>query len=577
MQDHDKDVDDEYFSELYASLKPEQPSSELDEKILKEAREATVTNDVRELIPKKAGGPFSGKWSVPVSLAAVMVLSVTVVVMIEHDRPYSLTSLPEPTRQEQQVQEQQVQAKERSNPAAVPQATPRLAKKSEQSVDEQAGTVRSQPPQPARDVSQIAPASAPPAVIENDKESGDRGVARSIAGVHTKSKYPEGVVPPEEAPRATKSRPSQVTANIESTESTDKTETPPRLKLVETEATKKQEPAPTLVEPAQDEIVAEAAPAAEMKTQTELQTRIAKVKDDAEKTASEQRKPAKTAATPTAVQSQVENSGTVTAEATAKNEIAAQSQTRPQADLQPDPQTKSQPKPLAESQSGAQTESIAAAVTGESTLSASRSFVATDENAPASVARSGPAQARTVPEEANVALLDDGQREPATQTSQTPGPAAAEADSDTENEAKRDTKSETATVASKSNPEAESEEQEQGPTEGSPPAFSAAALAPADMTDNSGLESQCQQMSQPDCLASSACILQQQVDDKSYVCRAASNACETDFSQALTGKELCEQRPGCSYRPANCYCLPGQDCPCTGGTPAMCVPESANH
>ena len=90
MQEHDQDVEDKELTDLYAVLSQEQPPSSMDDKILAEAHKAVEP----VVFAKKASGPFSN-WAVPVSLAAVIVLSVTVVVMIEKERPYSLTSQPE--------------------------------------------------------------------------------------------------------------------------------------------------------------------------------------------------------------------------------------------------------------------------------------------------------------------------------------------------------------------------------------------------------------------------------------------------------------------------------------------------
>jgi hypothetical protein len=101
---------------------------------------------------------------------------------------------------------------------------------------------------------------------------------------------------------------------------------------------------------------------------------------------------------------------------------------------------------------------------------------------------------------------------------------------------------------------------------------SAAASPSGVLAKNDGLNSQCRQMGQQACLISPSCMLQQQAGDKSYQCRAAANACEANFSQSLNGKDDCEKRPECRYVPADCYCAPGQDCPCTGGAPAMCIP-----
>ena len=107
-QEHDQDSDDKSLSDLYAELSQEQPSSALDEKILAEAHKAVATDYTTSLIPKKSSGPFSGKWTVPVSLAAVIVLSVTLLLMIEKERPYSITSMPEPPRVERKASQPNV-------------------------------------------------------------------------------------------------------------------------------------------------------------------------------------------------------------------------------------------------------------------------------------------------------------------------------------------------------------------------------------------------------------------------------------------------------------------------------------
>ncbi|WP_455207802.1 hypothetical protein [Kaarinaea lacus] len=108
MQEHDQDSDDKALSDLYAELSQEQPSRALDEKILAEAHEAVAADYATSFVPEKTTGTFSGKWTVPVSLAAVIMLSVTLVLMIERERPYSITSLPEQPRVERKASEPNV-------------------------------------------------------------------------------------------------------------------------------------------------------------------------------------------------------------------------------------------------------------------------------------------------------------------------------------------------------------------------------------------------------------------------------------------------------------------------------------
>ena len=97
MSEHDKDKDEQYISELYSALSNESTPEELDKKILSEARQA-VDADANKASagfkPTNKKGSFLGQWGAPVSLAAVILLSVTVVVTIEKERPYELTSDP---------------------------------------------------------------------------------------------------------------------------------------------------------------------------------------------------------------------------------------------------------------------------------------------------------------------------------------------------------------------------------------------------------------------------------------------------------------------------------------------------
>ncbi len=96
MQDHEHEPDGKFLSELYTGLSQEQPSSALDEKIQAAARKAVAADT--DFAATQPSGSFLAKWRAPFSLAAVIVLSVTLVVMIERERPYSLTSLPEKPR-----------------------------------------------------------------------------------------------------------------------------------------------------------------------------------------------------------------------------------------------------------------------------------------------------------------------------------------------------------------------------------------------------------------------------------------------------------------------------------------------
>ena len=117
MQDHDDNSDDNIeddaggkaLSDLYAALSQDQPPKSLDDKVLAAAHDKVASDVVAahsSFSKKQSASPFSGRWMVPASLAAVVVLSVVVITMIEKKRPYSITSLPEPTRIEQSSAEQ---------------------------------------------------------------------------------------------------------------------------------------------------------------------------------------------------------------------------------------------------------------------------------------------------------------------------------------------------------------------------------------------------------------------------------------------------------------------------------------
>ncbi len=82
----------------YADLEEEAPSAALDAKIL-----AAAANAARPPPGKRAATPFGNHWTVPASLAAVIVLSVTVVVLLPHDAdPRFESELPRPESSGQQ-------------------------------------------------------------------------------------------------------------------------------------------------------------------------------------------------------------------------------------------------------------------------------------------------------------------------------------------------------------------------------------------------------------------------------------------------------------------------------------------
>lgn len=70
---------DEQLSSLYKQARQDMPAAHLDEAILAAARRETASR------PRPAYAPFSGSWRVPAALAAVLVLSVGLVNLMEHE------------------------------------------------------------------------------------------------------------------------------------------------------------------------------------------------------------------------------------------------------------------------------------------------------------------------------------------------------------------------------------------------------------------------------------------------------------------------------------------------------------
>ncbi|KPJ96608.1 MAG: hypothetical protein AMJ55_01900 [Gammaproteobacteria bacterium SG8_15] len=501
MQDHDEDTDDKYLSDIYASLKQEQPSSEQDEKILAAARKPVATDDAAvtksnsSLIPKKAAGPFSGRWAVPVSLAAVIVLSVTLVVMIERERPYSLTSEPEPARMEQKNQPLEL-----AKPVEKRQSAQAIAKESVQSADEKAEAARLEMLQESELalLQRAAPSSASPAQPRADARDSEK----SASGVSARPVQESAPAPQQKA------KPKQV----------------PVQELVDVDVARNITTDSSVS--AKREAPALSVAAGNSKAKTETQPPVAKF-DDAVATSESDESVAQATAAPVVEQDQVASAATASAEDDAVTSEEAHIDTPP---------------------------SVARSVS-EAAPSESKKPIALAATAPAStapqiqrqdVAVESMAEAGEEPsEEQGTALAQQPQQERPMSEGEPAAPASI------------------AIAKTK---------EEQTPTKEatsmSPEASPSRALAKSE-----GLELQCRQMGQQACLISPSCILEQQAADKSYQCRTAANACETNFSQSLGGKDDCEKRPECQYVPADCYCAPGQDCPCTGGAPAMCVPK----
>lgn len=88
--------------------------------------------------------------------------------------------------------------------------------------------------------------------------------------------------------------------------------------------------------------------------------------------------------------------------------------------------------------------------------------------------------------------------------------------------------------------------------------------------------SQCQSLSERECLESTQCDLVQVAVHGAYECRASVNRCAIGFRQGGEGdiKQQCESQTGCKFVPASCFCPPDLTCACGGGPPPQCVDGS---
>jgi hypothetical protein len=78
---------DAEFSALYRGAQRDEPPSRLDEAIRAAARRAVGAR------PRPARAPFSRRWGFPVAVAAVLVLSVTLVILVREEAPHELAEL----------------------------------------------------------------------------------------------------------------------------------------------------------------------------------------------------------------------------------------------------------------------------------------------------------------------------------------------------------------------------------------------------------------------------------------------------------------------------------------------------
>ncbi len=100
----------------------------------------------------------------------------------------------------------------------------------------------------------------------------------------------------------------------------------------------------------------------------------------------------------------------------------------------------------------------------------------------------------------------------------------------------------------------------------------------------------CEALSRARCLASLVCTLEAPAgqDHDRYRCREARGNCEVGLTQTAADRSRCEDRDGCTWGEAACYCacrgagrtaVPDGpeaedcDCECAGGPPAGCRPR----
>jgi len=235
--------EEQALSALYATLSQEQPPEAMDEKILEYAHDTLAADVVAAHASFKRGtfnkpaskdnkfnipaSPFSGRWIVPTSLAAVIVLSIALITVIEKQRPYSITGVPD-TVSEQQAPSNS-QAAERNEADRSKEKFAQKATDSPQSVSTPAQKLKRAEPAP---IAKLAPATAPvtvseqavpqrqnantekdqlarkPAVITAQSEPPAKPVAKSTGSIQSK---PQPTPPPAVTP--------QVASNLATNES----------------------------------------------------------------------------------------------------------------------------------------------------------------------------------------------------------------------------------------------------------------------------------------------------------------------------------------------------------------------
>lgn len=189
-------------------------------------------------------------------------------------------------------------------------------------------------------------------------------------------------------------------------------------------------------------------------------------------------------------------------------------------------------------------------------------------SAVASVADASPDLSRPEPEKQSEEEMSDVEQEAAAEPAESPSLAIPEKSNlNKESQISREQQKLSTSVAVQET----LERQQASSAASAPQAVISSAISARTQT---GLEEKCSSLSVNSCIASKECTLEHNSGDGTYRCRTSTNPCEKDFSQDNDTRQICESRQGCKYQAAKCFCPPGVECVCGGGTPAMCILEN---
>lgn len=537
MNENDDELDDNALSDIYTQFSREEPSAELDERVLSAAKNAVVFEDAAA---KKVRGPFSGQWMVPASLAAVIVLSVIVVVAIEREHFDTLTTAPE-------HEIVQAEAPPTTDRHAAPSAGAALAPQK----DSTAEAAR----KPAPVTEQGAPAIANEAPELTEKKQ------QLAPPVHRSSVIPQRLAKPAPpakpqkqpaSPGGGSSAPQAGTGDTSANTASklSKDEKQQHAPVFFSNAGKRKIPEPKQPADAQKKSIASSGlPAARLKLVPPAPEASRQTRPDSEQAPAEAIAEAPASA-PTAVESD--------ANTKAKTDVAQAMGDVPVAGAEPN-------VPDAETTGEVATAPVQSTAQAAMQGKAGRSATAGEQ---------AEAQANAADKTSNETVATTDQ--PALKA---PSAAIAAVQADAKPEPKSNRLAQE--KGSTDSGAALSSDSTAKPPSQQPLSSAAEAIAAAPQDSNAMMQSPttqsastdetpCERFSELACHVSNRCTLQWQEEQKAYQCRDADNECEQGFSQANNNRQDCENNPACVYVPANCYCAPNAKCDCEGGPPAMC-------